>query len=113
MVTYNQGNFFLPDGSLIPYTEEPRDRAIGEGQELTDFTPSASSSNRDYVARARYLVGNQSQTSEAGTSASSTLEVRRAIAKLERATMELREGILGLSCYLYSNLHHMLITLRF
>lgn len=85
------------DGSLIPYTEEPRDRAVGEGQELTNLTPSATSSNRDYVARARYLVGNQSQSSEAGTSAASALEVRRAIAKLERATMELREGILGLS----------------
>ncbi|KAJ2930189.1 hypothetical protein H1R20_g6885, partial [Candolleomyces eurysporus] len=82
------------DGSLIPYTEEPRGGAVGEGQELVNFVPSTSPSNRDYVARARYLVGNQSQSSEAGTSAASALEVRRAIAKLDRATMELREGIL-------------------
>lgn len=82
------------DGTLIPYTEEPRDRITSEGQELESFAPSSSSSRRDYVARARYLVGNQSQTSEAGAAGASAMEVRRAIAKLERATMELREGIL-------------------
>lgn len=84
------------DGSLIPYTEEPRDRINSEGQELESFAHSnLTSPRRDYVARARYLVGNQSQTNDAGTSASAAMEVRRAIAKLERATMELREGILG------------------
>ena len=86
------------DGSLIPYTEEPRDRVNSdEGQELSAIAPSSVPSNRDYVARARYLVGNQSQSSESGSATASAIEVRRAIAKLERATMELREGILGSS----------------
>lgn len=82
------------DGSLIPYTEEPSPRITSEGQELESFTPS-NTANRDYVARARYLVGNQSQSSDAASAAATAIEVRRAIAKLERATMELREGILG------------------
>ncbi|KIJ70229.1 hypothetical protein HYDPIDRAFT_78867 [Hydnomerulius pinastri MD-312] len=50
------------------------------------------SSAQDYVARARYLVGNQSESNGDPLSA---IEARRAIAKLERATTELRQGILG------------------
>lgn len=78
------------DGALIPYREETQDR----GLDLELIPPNAMiSSARDYVARARYLVGNQFQNSD--TVPFTSIEVRRAIAKLERATMELREGILG------------------
>ena len=82
------------DGTLIPYQEDtfnaPDD---AEGQELTTI-PSTSRS-QDYVARARYLVGNQSQDSDSNASSPSALEVRRTVAKLERAVSELREGLLG------------------
>ncbi|KAF9534176.1 hypothetical protein CPB83DRAFT_756370, partial [Crepidotus variabilis] len=82
------------DGSLIPYTEENVHSDNDEGQELGAMPTTLLSSARDYVARARYLVGNQSQDSETHGSMPSVLEARRAIAKLERATSELRQGIL-------------------
>ncbi|KAJ3517969.1 hypothetical protein NLJ89_g163 [Agrocybe chaxingu] len=84
------------DGSLIPYVEpdHPTTPDGNEGQELGAMSSSFFSSAQDYVARARYLVGNHSPDSERGSSTPSTLEVRRAIAKLERATTELRQGIL-------------------
>lgn len=85
------------DGSLIPYTEESRGQDNDEGQELNSMPTTLLSSARDYVARARYLVGNQSQDSEPYGSVPSALDARRAIAKLERATSELRQGILGMS----------------
>ncbi|KAG2013500.1 ankyrin repeat domain-containing protein 50 [Coprinopsis cinerea AmutBmut pab1-1] len=81
-----------PEGNLIPYTEESRDRGSG-GQELELMPPNAMlASARDYVARARYLVGNQINID---STPSNSVEVRRAIAKLERATTELRQGIPG------------------
>ncbi|KAI0306973.1 hypothetical protein B0F90DRAFT_1813808 [Multifurca ochricompacta] len=49
----------------------------------------------DYVARARYLAGTQVGDAEDVSQLNSAVESRRAIAKLERATMELRQGILG------------------
>ncbi|CAK5275708.1 unnamed protein product [Mycena citricolor] len=70
------------DGSLIPAVEDNNDE---DGQELGAMRTTTA---RDYVARARYLVGAQ-------TDDESPVEARRAIAKLERATMELREGLLG------------------
>ncbi|CAA7259898.1 unnamed protein product [Cyclocybe aegerita] len=84
------------DGSLIPYIEpdHPSTPDGNEGQELGAMSSSFFSSAQDYVARARYLVGNHSQDSERGSSTPSALEIRRAIAKLERATAELRQGIL-------------------
>ncbi len=58
------------------------------------FMPSGNPSSQDYVARARYLAGTQ-YTDSASTGSDSALDARRAIAKLERATTELRQGILG------------------
>jgi len=75
------------DGALIPYTEEPQGNLFAS-QELELIPPaSMMTSARDYVARARYLVGNQSSLG-GEMAGSSSIEVRRAIAKLERATME-------------------------
>lgn len=79
------------DGTLIPFVDEARsDPGDGEGQELGSMRATFFSSAQDYVARARYLVGTQTDSSM-----ESAVEARRAIAKLERATMELRTGLLG------------------
>jgi hypothetical protein len=83
------------DGMLIPCVDDNQsDFQQGNGQELGSMPSTPLSSAQDYVARARYLVGNRSQN-EASGATPSAVEVRRAIAKLERATMELRQGILG------------------
>ncbi|KAF8165206.1 hypothetical protein B0H34DRAFT_228371 [Crassisporium funariophilum] len=84
------------EGSLIPYVEEihTNHSESGEGQELGAMASTFLSSAQDYVARARYLVGNQSNDPDMDGSSASAVEARRAIAKLERATMELRHGIL-------------------
>lgn len=82
------------DGTLIPYAEHTSDDEGGEGQELGAMPPTFLSSAQDYVARARYLVGNQAQDGDANDASLSAVEVRRAIAKVERAVMELRQGIL-------------------
>ncbi|SJL02266.1 uncharacterized protein ARMOST_05592 [Armillaria ostoyae] len=82
------------EGDLIPYIDDSQDNADGdEGQELGQMQ-SFLSSTQDYVGRARYLVGNQSSRDIDPVSLSA-IDARRAIAKLERATMELRQGILG------------------
>ncbi|KAJ7699954.1 hypothetical protein B0H17DRAFT_1158003 [Mycena rosella] len=78
------------DGTLIPFVDEARNDPDGEGQELGSMRTTFISAAQDYVARARYLVGTQSDSS-----VESAVEARRAIAKLERATMELRTGLLG------------------
>jgi hypothetical protein len=83
------------EGTLVPYIEDPlSDSGEGDGQELGAMSSTFFSSAKDYVARSRYLVGAQSPYTDSGSSVSA-IEVRRAIAKLERATMELRQGILG------------------
>jgi len=83
------------DGTLIPYQENIFSAPdVDEGQELSTI-PSSRSIAQDYVARARYLVGNQSQNSDANAPSPSALEVRRTVAKLERAVSELRQGLLG------------------
>lgn len=82
------------DGTLIPYVEHVTDDEGVDGQELGAMPPTFLSSAQDYVARARYLVGNQPQDSDANDASLSAVEVRRAIAKVERAVMELRQGIL-------------------
>lgn len=92
------------DGSLVPCAN---DEDIGpgdaEGQELGNMPPNPLSLAQDYVARARYLVGNQSYDIGGDGTVPSAIEARRAIAKLERATTELRQGILGgtlcICCY--------------
>ncbi|THV08681.1 FYVE-domain-containing protein [Dendrothele bispora CBS 962.96] len=82
-----------PDGSLIPYSEDSANNGNdGEGQELGVMSSNFFSMAEDYVGRARYLVGTQSEANTANVSA---IDARRAIAKLERATAELRQGILA------------------
>lgn len=84
------------DGTLIPYVvENSSDLGDGNGQELGSMPSTFLSSAQDYVARSRYLVGTQTQNGDASSTPLSAVEARRAIAKLERATMELRQGILG------------------
>ncbi|KAJ7179178.1 hypothetical protein C8R46DRAFT_1345583 [Mycena filopes] len=79
------------DGTLIPFVDDSHsDAGDGDGQELGSMRATFISSAQDYVARARYLVGAQTDSS-----VESSVEARRAIAKLERATMELRQGLLG------------------
>lgn len=83
------------DGTLIPYVEEPQqDPNEGEGQELGTMTSAFFSSAQDYVGRARYLAGNSPRDNDE-SNPTSPVDARRAIAKLERATAELRQGILS------------------
>ncbi|OSD04369.1 hypothetical protein PYCCODRAFT_1444065 [Trametes coccinea BRFM310] len=84
--------YHLVDGQLIPYIEHDGSEFGGsDGQEMAAM-PSSGMSSQDYVARARYLVGTP-QPDDRDTG--SALEARRMIAKLERATNELRQGILS------------------
>lgn len=86
---------FTMDGELVPYMESGNNSFVNEdGQEMGSMpsTGLSSSSAQDYVARARYLAGNN--TESVGVP-SSPVEARRAIAKLERATTELRQGMLS------------------
>lgn len=86
---------FTMDGELVLYMESGSNSFVdGDGQELGAMpsTGLSSTSAQDYVARARYLAGNNAESS--GVSLS-PVEARRAIAKLERATTELRQGMLG------------------
>ena len=92
------GGMYLldPDGVLIPYGEHHEDDfGDSDGQELGFMPNSGIPSSQDYVARARYLAGTQHGDADSVITSGSALEARRAIAKLERATTELRQGILG------------------
>ena len=83
------------DGYKIPYVEESYNNSpdSGEGQELGIMSSTFLASAQDYVSRARYLVGNHLHDWDGNEG--SSIEIRRAIAKLERATTELRQGILS------------------
>lgn len=83
------------DGYKIPYVEESYNNSpdLGEGQELGTMSSTFLASAQDYVSRARYLVGNYFHDWDGNEG--SSIEIRRAIAKLERATTELRQGILS------------------
>ncbi|KAL4075965.1 hypothetical protein J3A83DRAFT_4089165, partial [Scleroderma citrinum] len=84
------------DGSLVPcVSDKESNPGDPDGQELGAMPPNPLLLAQDYVARARYLVGNQSRDSEKDNEPLSVIEVHRAIAKLEHATTELRQGILG------------------
>lgn len=84
---------FTTDGHLIPFMEPPTNEENEEGgQELSAMPSSGLSSAQDYVARARYHAGSSTELPMESISA---VEARRAIAKLERATTELRQGILS------------------
>ncbi|TFL05679.1 hypothetical protein BDV98DRAFT_229793 [Pterulicium gracile] len=79
------------DGTMVPYFEEAlSDDDAVDGQELS-FMPASALTSRDYVAKARYLVGSHAENGSSATAA----DVRRVIAKLERATTELRQGLLN------------------
>ncbi|CAL1701431.1 unnamed protein product [Somion occarium] len=83
------------DGHLVPCVEnDGSDFGDNDGQELGFMPTTGLSAAQDYVARARYLAGNQSGETQGTNGQPSALEARRAIAKLERATTELRQGIL-------------------
>lgn len=84
------------DGFLVPcISDEESNPGDPDGQELGAMPPNPLLLAQDYVARARYLVGNQPHDSNHDEEALSVPEARRVIAKLERATTELRQGILG------------------
>ncbi|KAL4264569.1 hypothetical protein AB1N83_004346 [Pleurotus pulmonarius] len=83
------------EGTLVPHVSHSSNDFgdDGDGQELSALPASFLSHSRDYVARARYLVG--SQLPDPDPSLASAVEIRRAIATLERATTELRQGVLN------------------
>ncbi|CCM04833.1 uncharacterized protein FIBRA_07026 [Fibroporia radiculosa] len=84
------------DGSLFPHIgQDDNDFSDSDGQEMGPVPSSGLMSAQDYVARARYLAGSQYSDVESTNGVNSALEARRTIAKLERATTELRQGILG------------------
>lgn len=86
------------DGFLIPYVSEAQSYdCSGEDHELGAMPSSFLAHSQDYVARSRYLAGTPSADTSLNGERSSAVELRRAIAKLERAVMELRTGMLGRS----------------
>jgi hypothetical protein len=86
---------WLHDGTMVPFEGTINGIGESEGQELSAVPNNPLASAQDYVARARYLAGPQVADPETVYQLNSAVEARRAIAKLERATMELRQGILG------------------
>lgn len=90
------GNHYhwLQDGTMVPFEDTVHSLDNSGGQELA-AVPSSPLGSQDYVARARYLAGPQVGNPETVDQLSSAVEARRAIAKLERATMELGQSILG------------------
>lgn len=87
------------DGTLTPFIEESSTEGTdGDGEEMGAMPTSFLSSSRDYVARARYLAdSHHGMDGMLPLEQSSPIDTRRAIAKLERAVMELRTGVLGSS----------------
>jgi hypothetical protein len=84
---------WLADGTLVPFEDTLDDYGDADGgQELASVSTVPG---QDYIARARYLAGEQAD--EAAGEQGSAVEVRRAIAKLERSTTELRQGVMGVS----------------
>ena len=83
------------DGVLIPTADEDENNFSEDGQEMGSMPSTGLSSAQDYVARARYLAGSPYEDAESSSRDTSVVDVRRAIAKLERATTELRQGILS------------------
>jgi hypothetical protein len=92
LVPDGEYHHWLQDGTMVPTTHGFGE---SEGQELSAVPSNPLASVQDYVARARYLAGTQGGDSETADQLNSAVEARRAIAKLERATTELRQGILG------------------
>ena len=86
---------WLHDGTMVPFEGTINGIGEPEGQELSAVPSNPLALAQDYVARARYLAGPQVGDPETVYQLNSAVEARRAIAKLERATTELRQGILG------------------
>lgn len=87
--------FLASDGTLVPDVDQTSQDDGAE--ELALMAPTLFSSAQDYVARARFLAGSQTNNGDADYPSSTATEMRHSIAKLERATTELRQGILGKS----------------
>jgi len=86
-------------GSLVPFIEDDVFDPDG-GQELGSMPQSYLSFTQDYVSRARYLAGSRHGNDlDSVDSVSSAADVRKSIAKLERAVLELRAGMLGKSIF--------------
>lgn len=84
-------------GSLVPHISDVlSDGVPSEGQELGAMPTTFLSTSQDYVARSRYLAGTPAMDIQTNGAPQSAIETRRAIAKLERAVMELRTGMLGI-----------------
>ncbi|TDL29708.1 hypothetical protein BD410DRAFT_37290 [Rickenella mellea] len=85
------------DGTLILQIDDHVSEAgDGDGQEMGSMPTTFLSVTQDYVARSRYLAGSQRGSDlDSAAGQSSAADARRAIAKLERAVMELRTGMLG------------------
>ncbi|KAF8528769.1 hypothetical protein BU17DRAFT_37329 [Hysterangium stoloniferum] len=82
------------DGTLVPLQDDSYDP--DGGQELGVMPQSYLSLTQDYVARARYLAGSPRGTdSDSVNEVVSAADVRQSIAKLERAVLELRTGMLS------------------
>lgn len=90
-----QYHHWLHDGTMVPFEDTINGFGESEGQELSTIPSNPPASVRDYVAHARYLAGPQVGDPETVDQLNSAVEARRAIAKLERATTELEQGILG------------------
>ncbi|KAH7105458.1 hypothetical protein BKA62DRAFT_612996 [Auriculariales sp. MPI-PUGE-AT-0066] len=89
-------SYLQPDGNMYALSESGVLVLVtgGDpegGQELGTMPTSFLSRSKDYVARARYLAGSTAERDASTTSA----DVRRGIAKLERAVLELRTGMLA------------------
>ncbi|KAG8804699.1 hypothetical protein FRC16_003589 [Serendipita sp. 398] len=91
------------DGDLIPVEDNYGDSFEGDGQEMNAMSSLPGS---DYLSRARYLAGTQRKGSlsvglldnnGAGINGEvvSAADIKRAIGRLERATIELRSGVLS------------------
>jgi hypothetical protein len=91
------------DGSLVPHVDQnPTQNSPSQenenGAELSSIPlPSPFlSQSQDYVSRAKYLAGGH-LTMEDSSNSVGPAQVRRSIAKLERAVSELRVGLLSKS----------------
>jgi hypothetical protein len=86
------------DGALLPVEGVASPHSVdADGEEMGFMPPTALSAAQDYVARARYLAGTPHPDADPGTPVS-PVDLRRAIVKLERATSELRQGVLRERC---------------
>ena len=92
------------DGTLLPAEENQVGSYEGDGQEMGTFTSTIA--GQDYVSRARYLAGTQRKGSVSvglvdnngfgiNGETVSAADLKRAIGRLERASIELRAGILS------------------